>query len=155
MFWCIKINIELYDKSCATAITTQYNTTDKQAQNPTEYIFTTAAAHSDDLVYLAITFNIDLYTAIQSKIATTSINKPNGEILNVISAVVIDIHQRTQTEKRLFFIKYSNETGIEKIAKQRFFSLCSLMCINNYSTFDIKNFMVSFIDTWYWCYRLF
>ena len=78
-----------------------------------------------------------------------SITKQNSEILNVIGAVVIDINQRKQTEKTLFFINYSNETVIEKMVKQRFFSLCWLMCINNYSTYDIKNFSVSFIDTWY------
>ena len=38
----------------------------------------------------------------QSKRALVSINKSNGEIFNVIGAVVIDIHQATQTEKRCF-----------------------------------------------------
>ena len=86
--------------------------------NTQHSIFTTS--HSNEFVYLPITFDIHIYISKQSKRETTSINKPNGEIFNVIGAVVIDIHQRTQTAKTLLFIKCSNETGIEKIAKQRF-----------------------------------
>ena len=68
-------------------------------------------------------------------------------MLSVIGDVVIDIHQRTQTAKTLFFIEYSEEASIEKNYQTTFFSLRSLMYINNHSTYDIEICTVSFINT--------
>ena len=92
-----------------------------QAQKPNRIFIT---AHNYDLIYFAIIFNIDTYTSKQSKREITDVAKSNSEIFNIIGAVVIDTHQRTQTEKTLFFIKYRIETCMKKIGKQRFFSLC-------------------------------
>ena len=52
------------------------------------------------LVYLDIIFNIDIYKWKQAKKALSSINESNTEIFTVVGAVVIDTHERTQTEKR-------------------------------------------------------
>ena len=128
------------------------NATYKQAQTPNR-IFTTA--HNYDCVCFAIIFNIDIYTSKQSKRAIRDITKSNGKIFNVISAVVIDMHKRTQTEKTLFLSNTATKLTLKKIVKQRFFSLCSMMYINNQSTYDVKNFTVSFIDAWYRYFRLF
>ena len=95
-FWCIKINIEFYDKTRATTIPTIYSVIDKQAQT-TNTISTTAL--SDDFIYWPIIFNIDIHTSKQPKKAITDIGKSNDEIYSVIGAVVIDIHQRRQTAK--------------------------------------------------------
>ena len=91
----------------------------------------------------------------QSKKGITDIDKSKDEIFSAIPALVVDIYQRTQTEKTLFFIKYSKETTIKKIYQTTFFSLCSLTYINNQSICDTKNFTVSFIDTFYCCCRFF
>ena len=55
--------------------------------------------HSSDSVYFGIIFNIHIYKPKQSKTATTSINKSNSETLTVIGALIVNIYQRTQTEK--------------------------------------------------------
>ena len=55
--------------------------------------------HRSDSAYFGIIFDIDIYHAKQSKTATTSINQSNPETFAVIGALVIDIYQRTQTEK--------------------------------------------------------
>ena len=70
--------------------------------------------------------NSNIYESKQSKKAITDINESNGEIFGVISAVVIDIYQRTQTEKTLFFIKYSKETTIKEIYQTTFSQLVFL-----------------------------
>ena len=69
--------------------------------------------------------------------------------------MVASIHQRTRTEKTLLDNFFNASLVAVFDTKQRFFSLCSLMYINNYSTYDTKNSTVSFIDTWYWCFTLF
>ena len=100
MFSCESINIELiYDKTCVTA-STKYNAIDKPAQTRNT-IFPTA--HNYDSVYFAIIFNIDIYTSKQTKRAITNTSKSNGEISNVIDAVVMDMYKRTQTEKNCFY----------------------------------------------------
>ena len=73
----------------------------------------------------------------------------NGEIFNVIGVVVIDTHQRTKIEKTLFLSNIATKVALKKIAKQRFFSLCSLMYINNNRIYDTEHFTILFIDTWY------
>ena len=85
---------------------------------------------------------INIYQLKQCKASISSGNEQNHEIFSVIGAVVIDIHQGTQTEKTLFFVKYSTRTGIEKIVKQCFFSSGSLMYINKQSTYDTINFII-------------
>ena len=60
---------------------------------------------------------INIYQSKQCKASISSGNEQNREIFSVIGAVVIDIHQRTQTEKTLSFVKHSTRTGIEKIVK--------------------------------------
>ena len=57
--------------------------------------------HIYDSVYFGIIFDIDIYEPKQSKTATTSINKSNNETFTVIGTLVVDIYQRTQTEKTL------------------------------------------------------
>ena len=99
-------------------------------------------AHNGDSVCFGITFDIDINEPKHSKKATTSINEPNDETFNVIGAVVIDIHRRTQTENTMFdhFFYCHFRCGI--LQKTTFFSLCSLTCINNYSTYNTENFTV-------------
>ena len=103
------------------------------------------------IAYISCTiiFNIDIYTSKQTKRRIADVAKSNGEIFNVIGAVVIDTHQRTKIEKTLFLSNIATKVALKKIAKQRFFSLCSLMYINNNCIYDTENFSVSFIDTWY------
>ena len=60
-----------------------------QWQTSTNRICITAHNHA----YFGVTFDIDIYEAKQSKTAITSINEPNTKTLNVIGAVVIDIHR--------------------------------------------------------------
>ena len=54
------------------------------------------------IVYFVIIFDIDIHGSKQSKTSIPSINEWKSEIFSVIDAVVIDIHQPTQTEKWLF-----------------------------------------------------
>ena len=55
-----------------------------------------------DSVYFTIIFDIHVYQTKTSTKATTDINQSNIEIFSVIDTLVIDICQRTQTEKTLF-----------------------------------------------------
>ena len=64
--------------------------------------------------------NSNIYEPKQSKKVVTDIDESNGEIFSVIDTLVIDIYQRTQTAKTLFFIKYSKETTIAKIYQTTF-----------------------------------
>ena len=59
-----------------------------------------AGVHNDDSVYLDIILNIDIYKWKQSKKPPSTINESNTEISTIVGAVIIDTHQRTQTEKR-------------------------------------------------------
>ena len=112
-------------------------------------------AHNHDPVYFGITFDIDIYQPKQSKTATPSINEPKSETLNVIGAVVIDIHRRTQTENTLFDHFFHCHFRCCILKTTTFFSLSSLTCINNYSTHNTENFTVWFIDTHLCFCRLF
>ena len=127
MFLCENIHIELYDQTCVTAITIKYNATHKQTQKP-KRIFTTE--HNYDSVYFAIIFNIDIYKSKQSKTSIPSINEWNSEIFNVIGAVVIDIHQRTKTEKTLSLSNIVTKVALEKNCQTTFFSVCVRWCIS-------------------------
>ena len=69
-------------------------------------------------------------------------NKSSSETYMVIGALVVDIHQRIQSEKTLLFTKYRKETTIEKYSQTTFFQLCCLIYINNQNTYDSKNFSV-------------
>ena len=122
---------------------TKYNSMANNDKHDIEYI----TAHSDDFAYSAITFNIDIYQSKQSKTSIPSINQQNPASFSVTGAVVIDAHQRTQTEKRSFLSNTARKQPLKKDIKQRFCSLCSLMYINNHSTYDFENFTVAFIDT--------
>ena len=78
----------------------------------TDTLFITT--HSDDSVYFAIIFNIDIYESKQSTTSISSVNEWNHETFSVIGAVVIDIYQRTQTAKTLFddFFQWLLSRGI-------------------------------------------
>ena len=58
-----------------------------------------------------------------------SINRPNGEIFNVIGAVVIDIHQRTQIEKTYFLSHTATKLTLQKLSNN-VFSVCVRGCVS-------------------------
>ena len=95
-----------------------------------------------DCVYLVVTLSIDIYESKQSKTAIVNVNKSNGEIYSVIGALVVDICQRIQNSKLLFLSNTAGKQLLKKIDQQRFFSLCSLIYINNQSTYNSKSFIV-------------
>ena len=75
-------------------------------------------------------------------------------IVSWVLWLLIYINEHKQKKRCLtIFFTVSFVAVFDK--NQRFFSLCSLMYINNYGTYDTKNFTVSFINTWCWCFRLF
>ena len=96
-------------------------------QPQTNRIFITV--QNDDCVYFGIIYDIDIHWPKQSKKATISINEANAEISNLIGAVVIDIHQRTQIEKPLFdnFFHCNFHCSI---LKKTTFSVCVASCIS-------------------------
>ena len=79
--------------------------------------------HNDDFVYLTIIFNIDIYTSTPSKKAITDIDKSNDEIYSAIGALVVNIHQRTQTEKTLLD-NFSIPVQLRYLIKNNVFSVC-------------------------------
>ena len=103
---------------------------------------TLITAHNDEAVYFGIILDIDVYEPKQSKAATTSINESNTKIFTAIGAVVIDIHRRTQTENSWFDNFLHDDFRCSVTQKTTFFTLCSLMCINNYSIYNSENFSV-------------
>ena len=95
----------------------------------TNIIFITTLKY--DSVHFAILFNINIYDPKQSKKAITDIDESNCEIFSLVAALVIDIYQRTQTEKTLFLSNTARKQPLKKFIKQRFLGLCSLTYINN------------------------
>ena len=81
---------------------TQHTKYNAMANNHKQKFKQTTTTHNNDSVYFVIISNIDIYKSKQSKIAITYVNKSNREIFTVIGALVIDIHQQTQTGKTLF-----------------------------------------------------
>ena len=75
---------------------TKYNSTKKQQMK-----YLSQLKH--DSVYFAILFSINIYDPKQSKKAITGIDESKCEIFSFVAGLVIDIYQRTQTEKTLFY----------------------------------------------------
>ena len=59
-------------------------------------------ARNYDSIYFVIKFNTNIYDPKQFTRQITSISQSKCEFVNVISVVVADIHQRTQTGKMLY-----------------------------------------------------
>ena len=116
-------------------------TANKQQQTTT-WIFITTHNNYDSNTYFSVIFNIDVYEPKQSKEAITDIDESNTEIFSFMAALVIDIYQRTQTEKTLFLSNTARKQPLKKFIKQRFLSLCSMAYINNQSIYDTENFTV-------------
>ena len=101
----------------------KYDLKGKQTQTEFEYV----SQHIMMILYILV-LHLILVFMNQNTLkthATTSIIEPNAEVFNVIGAVVIDIHRRTQTENTLFdhFFHCHFRCGI--LQKTTFFSLCS------------------------------
>ena len=86
-------------------------------------------AHNDDFVYITVIFNIYIYTSTPCKKAITDIDKPNDEIYSIIEALVVNIHQRTQTEKTLLD-NFSMPIRLRYLIKNSVFSVCVRWCIS-------------------------
>ena len=109
---------------------TKYNST------RTNGIFITT--HKYDSVHFATLFNINIYDAKQSKKAITDMDESKCEISSIVAALVIDIYQRTQTEKKLFLSNTARKQPLKKFSKQRFLGLRSLTYINNKVSMTLK-----------------
>ena len=105
-------------------------------------------------IFITCQFNINIYNQKQFTRAIIGVNKLNTKIFNVIDVVVIDIHQQTQTTNDFCQIREGKQR-LKKIITQHFFSLCSLVYINNHNKYGIENFIVQFINICYCSCKLF
>ena len=118
---------------------TQWQTTTNNILVKTNTLSITT--HNCDSVYFGIIFDIDIFNPKQSKTAITSINKSNSETFTVIGALVVDICQRTQTEKTLLD-NFLNGCLPAVFDKHNVFEFVLVTYINNESIYDTINFTI-------------